>query len=197
MDNKGNKMNNKEMKQQLKFCEKQATELAYIKAARDGNLEKVKEYIAEGVNIGCFSNGALLESCDYNQLNVVSYLISSGIDIKKNNGLEVTIALRNNYSTLFEMLIRKDCPLVTLEPQKDHNKEILSENIWDYLNNDGQYLIKEGNYIKFSHIHNDRKIIENCEKHMSEIIAETIFNCLEENESQHQVKKSLHIKKYL
>lgn len=115
--------------------------LDYIKAAREGNIDKVKECIDLGVPIDCFSNGALLESCYFGHITVVHHLMKNNIDIHTHNGLAAAIAIEKGHSSIFEYLVRKGVePKKVIIDQIPH-VDCALENITDYLIDGEMYIV--------------------------------------------------------
>jgi ankyrin repeat protein len=139
--------------------------LQYIIAARQGDLAQVKELVESGVPLDSYQNGALLESSYMGHTNIVAYLISSGIEINKNNGLEVAVSTINKHDRTTEYLIRKGANVVKIDMSKVVHKDRSLTEIIDYL-------IMEGNYLVYANSLQDRSIIDWCENY---IIKEELY----------------------
>lgn len=88
------------------------TEKEFFKACENGNLEKVKTLIKQGVNINrqnfrSYNSTALMEACLYNQKEVVKELLKNGADLSRKNKQNKTaldIAREKGHTNLIGVL---------------------------------------------------------------------------------------------
>ncbi len=104
----------------IKVLEKAQLDQGLLINARDGNLDKVKDLIAQGANLETKDNTALHNACSNGHLKIVEYLIDKGASLKaknKDGKTPLELAVQKGYTDIVQ----------TIEQiQSDLNEKLLS-----------------------------------------------------------------------
>ena len=88
-----------------------------VNAAKDGDLDKVKDLIAEGVDVDSKNKGgttALMMAARFDNLDIVEYLVEKGADVNAKNELgrsALYMAARNGHVDVVEFLLDNDADI--------------------------------------------------------------------------------------